>query len=150
MGWIQFWLWQPLQQYSYDALNTAAHAHVMNLSSDFHENKEPSEIHQAVFQGRSVTGLVDTVCFQLIPMFIDLVLVFSYLYYLFGPYMALIPAFTTILYLYSTTKLVSLAAKRRRAYITDYRNEWMAAYSSLGNWRVASVSWNLRALVITN
>jgi ABC-type transport system involved in Fe-S cluster assembly fused permease/ATPase subunit len=139
VGLIQFWLWQPLEQYSYNALNTAAHAHVMNLSSDFHEKKEPHEIHQAVHQGRSVTGLVDTVCFQLIPMFIDLVVVFVYLYYVFGPYMALIPAFTTITYIYCTTKLVSMAATRRREYITDYRKEWTDANSSLGNWRVASV-----------
>jgi ABC-type transport system involved in Fe-S cluster assembly fused permease/ATPase subunit len=140
IGWLQFWLWQPVEDYSYNALNTAAYSHVMNLSCDFHEAKEPSEIHQAVLQGRSITGLVDTICFQLIPMFIDLILVFAFLYYLFGPYMALNLAITTLFYLYTTTKLVKITQARRRDYILFWRKEWRSAHNSLDNWRVASVS----------
>lgn len=112
----------------------------MNLSSDFHETKEPAYIHQAVFQGGSITGLVDTFFFQLLPMFIDLFLVFVYLYYLFGAYMALTLATTTLFYLYTTAKLVSMASARRREYVTYYRKEWYSSYNSVGNWRVASVS----------
>jgi ABC-type transport system involved in Fe-S cluster assembly fused permease/ATPase subunit len=111
----------------------------MSLSSDFHESKEASDIYQAVFQGRSITGLVDTVCFSVLPMFVDLFLVGGYLYFLFGPYMTLDLLVTTLFYIYTTTKLVSMAQERRRTYITHYRKEWTSAYSSIGNWRVSTV-----------
>jgi ABC-type transport system involved in Fe-S cluster assembly fused permease/ATPase subunit len=139
LGWLKFWLWLPLQQYSYDALNVAAQSHVMNLSSDFHDSKEASDIHQAVFQGRSITGLVDTICFSVLPMFVDLFLVGVYLFFLFGPYMMLDLLATTLFYIYTTTKLVSLAQERRRAYITHFRKEWTSAYSCIDNWRISTV-----------
>jgi ABC-type transport system involved in Fe-S cluster assembly fused permease/ATPase subunit len=141
IGWLQHWLWLPLQQYSYDALNTAAHSHVMNLSSDFHESKDASDIHQAVFQGRSITSLVDTICFSVLPMFLDLFLIGGYLFLLFGPYMTLDLLVTTLFYIYTTTKLVAMAQGRRRIYITHNIKEWTSAYSSIGNWRVSTVGF---------
>jgi ABC-type transport system involved in Fe-S cluster assembly fused permease/ATPase subunit len=113
----------------------------MSLSSEFHESRTASDIHQTINQGRAITDIVDTVCFSLGPTFVDLLLVFAYLYYLFGPYMALDLAVTTFFYLYTTTKLVSLAANRRRTYHTYFRKEWSSLVSSVNNWRVASVSY---------
>ncbi|TAQ86264.1 hypothetical protein B7494_g5424 [Chlorociboria aeruginascens] len=139
IGWIQKWLWIPLEQYSYDALSTAAHSHIMNLSSDFHDNKNSSDLNHAVSGGRSVADLLDTVCFQVIPMFIDLTLAFVYLCGLFGPFMALILAVTVISYLYITTKLYALRANKRRDYIAIHRKEWSVAYQSLDGWNTASL-----------
>ena len=82
----------------------------MNLSWDFHENKQLEDIHHNVFQGQSITKLVDVVCFKLAPMLIDLLSVSSYLYYLFGLYMALNWAFTSLFYLYETSKLLQFVA----------------------------------------
>jgi ABC-type transport system involved in Fe-S cluster assembly fused permease/ATPase subunit len=113
----------------------------MSLSSEFHESRTTGDIHQTISQGKGIRKIVDTVFFSLGPMFIDLFLVFAYLYYLFGPYMALDLAATTLFYLYTTAKLVSLAAARRRIYHTYYRKEWYSSLSSVGNWRVASVSY---------
>jgi ABC-type transport system involved in Fe-S cluster assembly fused permease/ATPase subunit len=111
----------------------------MSLSSEFHESRTTGDIHQTISQGKGIRKIVDTVFFSLGPMFIDLFLVFAYLYYLFGPYMALDLAATTFFYLYTTAKLVSLAANRRRTYHTYYRKEWSSSVSSVNNWRVASV-----------
>jgi ABC-type transport system involved in Fe-S cluster assembly fused permease/ATPase subunit len=140
IGWLQFWLWQPIEQYSYDALTSAVHGHVMSLSSEFHESRTASDIHQTINQGRSITNIVDTVCFKVGPTVVDLIFVFAYLLYLFGPYMALDLVVTTSFYLYTTMKLVSLAQKRRRTYHTYWRKEWSSLVSSINNWRVASVS----------
>ena len=139
LGWLNYWLWLPLQQYSYDALTNAAQSHVMSLSSDFHESKDASEIHQSLVQGRSIISLVDTICFEVLPMFVDLFLVGAYLFFLFGPYMMLDLLATMILYIYITTKLVSMARERRLAYITGSRNEWTSAHSCIDNWRVSTV-----------
>lgn len=147
-GWLQFWLWQPIEQYSYDALTSAVHGHVMSLSSEFHESRTASDIHQTINQGRAITDIVDTVCFKIGPTSVDLVLVFAYLYYLFGPYMALDLAATTFIYLYTTTKLVGLASSRRRIYHTHYRKEWSSLVSSINNWRVASVSCSKISVIL--
>jgi ABC-type bacteriocin/lantibiotic exporter with double-glycine peptidase domain len=145
IGWIRRWLWIPLEQYSYDALSTASHAHLMSLSSDFHDNKTSSDLSQAVHGGRSVADLLETVCFQVIPMFIDLAIAFAYLWTLFGAYMGLMMAATVISYLYITTKLYARRASKRRDYITIYRKEWTIGQQSLDGWSTASV----RVLILT-
>jgi hypothetical protein len=73
-------------------------------------------------------------------MLIDLLLVSSYLYYLFGPYMALNWAFTSLFYLYETLKLLQFVAPTQRDYIRYYRKEWRSAHSTLRGWREAWVS----------
>ncbi|RKF56427.1 Heavy metal tolerance protein [Erysiphe neolycopersici] len=52
---LQKWLWNPIEQYSYGALTTASHSHMMNLSSDFHDSKITSDLIQAIFGGRSIS-----------------------------------------------------------------------------------------------
>lgn len=130
----------PVEQYSYDALSTASHAHIMTLSSDFHDSKSSSDLIQAVNGGRSVADLLETVCFHVVPMFIDLAVAFGYLWSMFGPYMGLMMATTASTYLYVTTKLVSARAGKRRKYIVVMRKEWQVGYDSLDGWATASVS----------
>ncbi|KAG0649532.1 Adenosinetriphosphatase [Hyphodiscus hymeniophilus] len=139
IGWLRKWLWMPLEQYSYDALSTASHAHILSLSSDFHDSKTSSDLTQAVSGGRSVADLLETVCFQVIPMFIDLAVAFTYLWSFFGPYMGFIMAVTAISYLYITTKLVAVRAEKRREYVTVYRREWTVGQQSLDGWGTASL-----------
>ncbi|KUJ08051.1 uncharacterized protein LY89DRAFT_765501 [Mollisia scopiformis] len=139
IGWLKKWLWLPVEQYSYDALSTASHAHLMSLSSDFHDNKTSSDLTQAVHGGRSVTDLLETVCFQVLPMFIDLAVAFAFLWTLYGPYMGLLMASTAVTYLYVTTKLYSRRAAKRRDYITIYRKEWTIGQQSLDGWNTASL-----------
>lgn len=112
----------------------------MSLSSDFHDSKTSSELSQAVSGGRSVSDLLETVCFQLIPMFIDLGVAFTYLWVHYGPYMGLLMAATVSTYLYITTKLVALRADMRRDYIALYRKEITISQQSLDGWNTASVS----------
>jgi len=139
IGWLRKWLWLPVEQYSYDALSTASHAHLMSLSSDFHDNKTSSELAQSVSGGRSVSDLLETVCFQVIPMFIDLTIAFGYLSGLFGPLMGLILVVEATIYFYVTTKLVAQRAEKRRDYVTIYRKEWTVGQQSLDGWNTASV-----------
>ncbi|PBP16225.1 ABC transporter [Diplocarpon rosae] len=139
IGWLRTWLWMPLEQYSYDALSTASHAHLMSLSCDFHDNKISSDVTQAVHGGRSISDLLDLVCFQVVPMFIDLVVAFAYLWILFGAYVGLMMVLTAATYLYITTKLYSRRAQIRRDYITLYRKEYTIGQQSLDGWSTASL-----------
>ncbi|OBT67108.1 hypothetical protein VE03_04531 [Pseudogymnoascus sp. 23342-1-I1] len=143
IGWVQFWLWRPLEQYAEQSLSTASHQHVMSLSSDFHESKDSADIHRAVNQGQSVTKLVEMMIFEVMPMMIDLSAVCIYLNYLFGPYMGLILAITSLVFMYCTAKLVSLATNKRRQYMKSFRKEWLSVYTSIDNWRTASYFNNI-------
>ncbi|PBP22523.1 hypothetical protein BUE80_DR006542, partial [Diplocarpon rosae] len=139
IGWFRTWLWMPLEQYSYDALSTASHAHLMSLSCDFHDNKISSDVAQAVHGGRSISDLLDLVCFQVVPMFIDLVVAFAYLWILFGAYVGLMMVLTAATYIYITTKLYSRRAQIRRDYIALYRKEYTIGQQSLDGWSNASL-----------
>ncbi|KAG9248021.1 hypothetical protein BJ878DRAFT_532224 [Calycina marina] len=139
LGWLRRWLWLPVEQYSYDAISTASHAHLMNLSSDFHDSKTSSDLTQAISGGRSVPNLLETVCFEVVPMFIDLAVAFAFLSTIFGPLMGLILVVEAVIYFYVTTKLIAFRAGKRREYIAIYRKEWNVAQQSLDGWSTASL-----------
>ncbi|CAD6446777.1 667ed1b0-020b-4902-9903-7959be693581 [Sclerotinia trifoliorum] len=135
---VRTWLWNPLEQYAYKTLSSAAHSHIMSLSSDFHDNKSSSNLFQVVHGGRSVADLMEMLCFQVIPMLIDLVIAFIY-FGAFGPYMFLVLVVTFVSYMYATVKLISMRANQRRDYITFYRKEWTVGQESLDGWTTANL-----------
>ncbi|KAH8592410.1 hypothetical protein B0O99DRAFT_689564 [Bisporella sp. PMI_857] len=139
IGWLRRWLWLPVEQYSYEALNTASHAHLMKLSSDFHDEKTSSDLTQAVSGGRSVANLLETVLFEVVPMFIDLAIAFAFLSWLFGPLMSMLLAVEAMVYFYTTTKLIARRAEKRRDYIAFFRKEWTVGQQSLDGWTTASL-----------
>lgn len=123
-----------------DALSVASHAHVMSLSSDFHDAKTTSELSQAIHGGKSVLSLVELVCFEVLPMFIDLSLAFLLFWSLYGPYMGLLVTTVSAMYMYTTSKMIAMRSELRRQYIIHFRKEWSAAQSSIDGWVTASVS----------
>ncbi|KAB8291233.1 hypothetical protein EYC80_009920 [Monilinia laxa] len=135
---IRTWLWTPLEQYAYSTLSSAAHRHIMSLSSDFHDSKSSSDLFQVVNGGRSVADLMEMLCFQVIPMLIDLVIAFIY-FGAFGPYMFLVLVVTFLSYMYATVKLISMRANQRRQYIILYRKEWTVGQESLDGWTTANL-----------
>ncbi|KAF5867462.1 putative abc transporter protein [Botrytis fragariae] len=135
---IRTWLWNPLEQYAYKTLSLAAHSHIMNLSSDFHDSKSSSDLFQVVHGGRSVADLMEMVCFQVVPMIIDLVIAFIY-FGAFGPYMFLVLVVTFVSYMYATVKLISMRTNQRRDYITFARKEWTTGQESLDGWTTANL-----------
>lgn len=146
---LRYWLWLPLNQYSDNVLRTASHSHIMKLSSDFHDSKSVSEISSSLQQARCVTSLMETICFQVLPMLLDLVVAFAYLYYLFDAYMALIVATVMIAYLYLTTKMVAMKTSKFRQYISGSRKEYMTCIRGLDGWLNAAVSVGCLSLVLT-
>ncbi|ESZ94738.1 hypothetical protein SBOR_4850 [Sclerotinia borealis F-4128] len=135
---VRAWLWTPLEQYAYKTLSSAAHSHIMSLSSDFHDSKSSADLFQVVNGGRSVADLMETLFFQVIPMLIDLVIAFIY-FGAFGPYMFLVLVVTFVSYMYTTVKLISMRADQRRKYVTFYRKEWTVGQESLDGWTTANL-----------
>lgn len=144
ISWLRYWLWLPIEQFGQQSLLVAAHSHVMNLSCDFHDSKESFQIHQAVAQGAHVTSIVETVCFEIFPMLVDLCLATAYLYWLFGPYLSLTVACTALAYIYTTSKLVSMSNDKRRMSNALLLRQWRSGFESIDGWVTASLFNNLK------
>jgi ABC-type transport system involved in Fe-S cluster assembly fused permease/ATPase subunit len=112
----------------------------MRLSSDFHTSKGAKKIFFAAYRGKNILELVDTVGFRVMSMFIDLTLIFGYLIYVFGPYMALNLVATALAYLYITSKLTVLANGTLEERNMCYVKEWEVLQSTISNWEIAVVS----------
>jgi hypothetical protein len=133
-------LWEPVEKSSEYALSTWLQSHLMSLTSSFHDSKETGEIHKALRDAKSIIGLVKTVCFEVAPNSIDLVLAFAYLSSVFGPYVGLVTVYTAIAFVYATAKTVAKRAEPYRAYVDTHRKEWSLGYQGLDNWDTAQVS----------
>ena len=73
-------LWTPIEQNADRSLQTAAYNHIMDLSRDFHTEKQSGELYASISQGSSIINILKTVIFQILPVFIDLALAAIYLY----------------------------------------------------------------------
>lgn len=135
---LQGALWLPVELYSQTEIRTTAYNQIMILSSDFHDNKQTGELYQAITQGSAIGDLMETICFQLGPMGLDLIVGYGYLYHLFGPYMAIIAAATTLAYLSSTFHLNGKLSKHRRKLQDLHRKEFQIMYDTVGSWTTIS------------
>ena len=72
--------WAPIEQKADRSLQTAAYNHIMDLSRDFHTEKQSGELYTSISQGSSITNILKTVIFRILPVFADLALAVIYLY----------------------------------------------------------------------
>ncbi|KAK4975722.1 hypothetical protein LTR66_010890 [Elasticomyces elasticus] len=134
----------PMQQYSYQSIAGIAFDHIMNLSMDFHTDKNSGELIRAIDQGQGLHDLLDFVCFSLGPMVIDLVVAFGYVYYLFDVYMMLIILVTGLVYTWVATKFTQISRGRQRNWVKQWRTESRVQTESISNWQTISYFNNAR------
>lgn len=137
IGALQDMLWLPIQIYAREMICTVSYKHVMNLSSDFHDSKSTSEIMHVLVQGRSIGDLLDTVLFQILPVFIDLFVASIYLYTLFGPYMVLIAFAQIVVYVCATSRMLNMILPLRRMFLKWLNKESVTRSEGLGGWQNA-------------
>jgi len=131
---VRQWLWLPVEFYSFEALSTAAYSHVLNLSSDFHDTKSSSDIMMAIQAGQSISDLLESICFRAVPMLIDMVVAFTYLSVIFGPYEALITFATAIIFLYIAGRLIARLQSARRGEMSAWFEEHYVRQAGIQGW----------------
>lgn len=131
---IRSWLWYPVENYSSEALRTAAYSHVMRLSADFHDAKSSSDIQVAIIYGTRISDIIESVCFEVVPMFIDLSAAFIFLSVTFGPYEGFITAATAVVYLFITTQMMKKMKDPRRAQTSAYYEMSCVQSSGIHGW----------------
>lgn len=131
---VQNMLWLPVEQYSEGAIVEAAHSHILNLDAHFHDTKTLSDMLLAVQNGGSISSLLHTICFDLIPNLIDVFIAFIYLTIKFGPWEGLITISTSTFYIYLATSTIARSRAARQAYHKAYFDEWYMMNSGFSGW----------------
>ena len=131
---IKYILWLPLQQYAEGSLKKAAYNQIMGLSRDFHTEKRSGELYTSIGQGNSLTSIVEMLLFKLGPMIVDLTVAFVYLCWIFGPYMALIVAATTMIFLWTSAYFVDKQTDPRRRLTGLARREFQLMFDTIGEY----------------
>lgn len=114
---IRSMLWLPVEYYGEEAISVAAYNHVMNLSADFHDSKTSSDLIVAISHGTAISRMLESICFQAVPMMIDLVVAFIYLSVKFGPYEGFITIATGIAFIQAATHLIARFSEKRKKMV---------------------------------
>jgi hypothetical protein len=111
------------ENYTYQRISNLSFRHVMDLSMDFHSNKDSGEVIKSVDQAESLTDILQLLMFDVLPIFFDLMVAIWYVPYLFGPYMGFILLVLGISYVWSGVTLTAWAQPKRRKYMEKSRME---------------------------
>ncbi|KAK0734926.1 hypothetical protein B0T26DRAFT_87427 [Lasiosphaeria miniovina] len=131
---LRQWLWIPVEYYSFGALSTAAYSHVLNLSSDFHDSKSSSDIMMAIQSGQSISSMLESICFQAIPMLVDMSVAFVYLSIELGPYEGFITVATASIFLFIATRMISGLKAARRGEVSAWFEEHYVRQAGIQGW----------------
>lgn len=113
-------LWLPVDYYAIEALSNAAYSHVMRLSSDFHDSQSSSDLILAISSGHHISNMLESICFQALPMVVDLVVAFVYLSVKFGAYEGFITIATGVAFIQTATYIVGMFKDRRNKMVKTY------------------------------
>lgn len=114
IGSIRALLWIPISQSTYKRLTSAAFAHVLMLSLDFHLNKRLGEVVSALSKGSALNTFLDGFAFQLFPMVADLWISAVYFLIFFDTFYSLVVICVTWTYLYVTIYMAKHRGRARR------------------------------------
>ncbi|KAI2606560.1 hypothetical protein GGR54DRAFT_644174 [Hypoxylon sp. NC1633] len=131
-------LWLPIEYYSEQALTVAAYSHIMNLSSEFHDSKSSSDLIVAISNGTSISNMLESICFQALPMLIDLVIAFTYLSTKFGPYEGFITIATGAAFIQTATHIISSFKEKRKQMVRTYFEEHYIRQAGIQGWQTVS------------
>jgi ABC-type transport system involved in Fe-S cluster assembly fused permease/ATPase subunit len=126
-----------IENYSYTAICNLAFGHVMDLSMDFHANKDSGEVLKSVSQANALNQMLETVV-DTLPIFLDLFIGLWYVTHLFDIYLAFLILAMTIGYVWSGAHLTSWTRPPRRTYVQKSRNENKTVYESVSNWQTVT------------
>lgn len=125
----------PVQQFAFRSIGEGSFMHIMSLSMDFHNNKNSGELIRAIEQGQNLQGLLEFMCFQVGPMFSDLIIAFFYVYTLFDIYMSIILVAIGLSYVWIGAKTTTWSIKKRRRFNSAWRNESKVQNEAINNWQ---------------
>lgn len=128
------WLWVPVSSYAAEAMTTEAYSRIMHLSADFHDSKNTSDMQVAMHSGQEISGAVETILLQAIPMLVDMGLAVTYLSVTFGSYQGLVTITTGVAFLLLVKGQVEKSEAHSRPLLSATFREYSLRHSGLAGW----------------
>jgi len=138
LGLIQNFARVPIEQFSYRQITNAAFTHVMQLSVDFHNDKDSAEVMKAVDQGQSVNNLLESCLLTIGPSLFDLLIGYVYFYKIFDIYASGVVLVASVIYVYLDVKTTSWNMLLRRQTVKDGREESKVMHQAVQGWQTVS------------
>lgn len=123
-----------VSQFAYAQLKSAAFAHVLSLSMDYHSIKSSAKLTKAIEQGTDLSSVVDNF-FSAFPMLFDVVIAAIALTSAFDVYMGFIVLTASFLHVYAMLKTNTIVVPRERISSERTRVESEVLYDSVTNWQ---------------
>lgn len=128
----------PIENFSYRGLTNAAFGHVMDLSMDFHSERDSAEVIRAIEQGHAITSLLSTLVLEIIPTSLDLVIALIYLSHKFNQFVAIALLAATIIFTAAEVLATSWNLNNRRAMAKASRQEAKVILQAVQGWQTVS------------
>lgn len=113
-------------------------SHIMDLDATYHMSKNTPATWQIMERGQSVINLLQSICFDHLPVLADLVIALFVVSHLFGAYLCFAVATTMVLLSWSNRITLSKKTSMRRHYVDLWRNWYSHMTESLQFWRTVS------------
>jgi ABC-type transport system involved in Fe-S cluster assembly fused permease/ATPase subunit len=128
----------PIENYSYRGLTNAAFGHVMDLSMDFHSERDSAEVIRAIEQGHAITSLLSTLVLDIVPTSMDLVIALVYFSRKFNQFVAIALLAATIVFTLAETLATSWNLNNRRSMARASRQEAKVILQAVQGWQTVS------------
>ena len=128
----------PIENFSYRGLTNAAFSHVMDLSMDFHSERDSAEVIRAIEQGHAITSLLSTLVLDIIPTSLDLLIALIYLSHRFNHFVAIALLAATIIFTAAEVLATSWNLNNRRAMAKASRQEAKVILQAVQGWQTVS------------
>ncbi|KDN53233.1 hypothetical protein K437DRAFT_230882 [Tilletiaria anomala UBC 951] len=111
---VQSQAWIPVMQYSDRMMSMMAFEHLLNLSMAFHTKRKTGEVLRILDRGAAINNLFEYLFFQLVPIFIDLLVAITYLTRAFSWRIGLTLFIIMYAYVWVSVKLTAWRTDLRR------------------------------------
>lgn len=125
-------LWWPLETNALCNIGLTGFNKIMSLSRDFHDKNISARLVNCVQQAQS-NYIIHCLAFECIPLVVDLALTASVAYYVFDRYMALLLATVSMLFVWSSTKIL-LKQKIALGSLVNTENQDTVFLDAVENW----------------
>ncbi|KIV92557.1 hypothetical protein B0A52_05627 [Exophiala mesophila] len=128
-----------VSQFAHRNIVEAFHAHILNLSMDFHRTEPSSELLAALKPSGAFSNIIQELVSNLISPVVDLFVAMVYLYRTNGGHSALVKLFLTISYLSAAHQGSSWSSKLFQHHVTTDRRMTHFLQESIQHYRVISL-----------
>jgi ABC-type transport system involved in Fe-S cluster assembly fused permease/ATPase subunit len=128
----------PIKQFSYRQITNAAFGHVMDLSMEFHSERDSAEVMKAIEQGEALTNILDTAVLEILPTFFDLIISLWLLYWKFNIYVAVAMLVATLAYFSTEFVTSNWNIENRRQTAKTQREETRVMHQAVQGWQTVS------------